>query len=441
MTIITRFAPSPTGYLHVGNVRTALVNWLFTKKIGGKFILRIDDTDRERSKAEYVDGIKRDLEWLGLHWDEIYFQSERTELHDAAKNKLIESGRLYPCYESQEELEVKKKSLLARNLPPIYDRSSLKLTPEQKQEFAAKGIKPHYRFFINEEMIEWTDGIRGALHFDPKNIADPVLVRADGTMTYAIASVVDDVDLKITHIIRGEDHLSNSAVHVQMFKAFDAQPPSFSHLSLLKGKDAEISKRLGGFEIAALRDMGYHPMAILSFLSKLGSSDPIEFRATHEELIKDFDISKYGKSPAIYDETELERVNAKLLNSSSHEYVKPFLKHEIDSKFWDIVKSDLNNFNDLDVWLDICNKEIKTEGIDIEFTKAASMLLPKTNWDESTWDVWMKAVKEATGRNGKNLFMPIRQALTGMDHGPELKVLIHLLGYEKTYARLQGLSL
>lgn len=438
MTVITRFAPSPTGHLHVGNIRTALVNWLYTRNKGGKFILRIDDTDRERSKQEYVDGIKRDLEWLGLGWDEIQFQSKRMDLHEEAKNKLIESGRLYPCYESQEELEVKKKSLLARNLPPIYDRSALKLTSEQKQEFAAKGIKPHYRFLINEEMIEWTDGIRGALHFDPKHIADPVLVRADGTMTYAIASVADDIDLKITEIIRGEDHLSNSAVHVQMFKALGATPPSFAHLSLLKGKDAEISKRLGGFEIAALRDLGYHPMAILSFLAKLGSSDPIEFRPTHDELIHDFNISKYGKAPANYDETELERVNAKLIHNSSFQYVKPYLKHEIDEKFWDIVKTDLTNFNDLGIWWDVCTKEINPEGVELDFTKAAAELLPKTNWDNNTWDNWMKAVKDATGRSGKNLFMPIRQALTGMDHGPELKVLIHLLGYDKTYSRLQG---
>jgi glutamyl-tRNA synthetase len=435
MSVITRFAPSPTGYLHVGNVRTCLINWLYSRANGGKFILRIDDTDTERSKSEYVDAIKEDLEWLGLYWDETFFQSDRVEKYEDAKNRYIKSGRLYPCYESQEELEVKKKTLLSRNLPPIYDRAALNLTEEEK----GKLTDPHYRFFIENKPIEWNDGIRGHLHFEAKNISDPILVRTSGLMTYAIASVVDDIDYGITHIIRGEDHISNSAVHIQMFEALSAKPPEFAHLASLKTKDGKISKRLGGFDIRSLREAGIQPIAVLSFLAKLGSSDPVEYRVSIEELISEFSLKKFGKAPANYDYVELERVNEKLIHHLPFEKAKAFFKNDrIDELFWNSVKLNLTKLNEVDVWWNICKESLKPQITDLDFTREVCALLPEGSWDNNTWNTWVEAIKAKTGRKGKDLFMPIRLALTGMDNGPELKNLLPILGRDKTVARLNG---
>lgn len=436
--IITRFAPSPTGYLHVGNVRTALVNYLFTKANGGKFILRIDDTDRERSKDEYVEGIKQDLTWLGLEWDEIFYQSKRMEKYEAAKEKMIASGRLYPCYESHEELEVKKKTLLSRNLPPIYDRSALKLTEAEKKKFEEQGIKPHWRFKLEGDVIEWEDGVRGRIHFETKHISDPVVIRADGTMTYMIATVVDDIDLKISQIIRGEDHISNSAVHIQMFEALGATPPHFAHLSLLKSKEGEMSKRVGGFDIRALRESGIHPMAILSMLAKMGTSDPIEFKEDLQTLVKEFALSKFGKATANYDLAEVERVNSKLLHHISFAQIKPYLTEEIDESFWLLARGNLKNINEIADWWKICRKELAPIIEDKELLELSATLLPTGNWDQETWNTWINAVKEKSGKGGKALFMPIRLALTGMDNGPELKYLLPHIGYEKAKKRLTG---
>jgi glutamyl-tRNA synthetase len=436
--IITRFAPSPTGYLHVGNIRTALINWLFARSQNGKFILRIDDTDRERSKQEYVDGILRDMEWLGLHWDEIHYQSKRIDLHEAAKNRMIESGRLYPCFESAEELEVKKKVALSRNLPPIYDRSALKLTSEERKEVSSK-INPHYRFLMDESSIDWVDGVKGAIHFDPKNISDPVLVRADGTMTYMIASVADDIDLKITDIIRGEDHITNSAIHTQMFAALGAKAPSFSHLALIKSKDGEISKRLGGFDVASLREAGIHPLAISSFLAKIGTSSPVEFRRNLDELVHEFSLSIFSKAPTTYNITELERLNTKLTHSLSHAEAKPYMSDLISEEFWNRVRPNLEQIRDAEVWWKICSDAFVPKIVDPEFTIKAASLLPKeSNWNENTWNIWVEKIKSATGRAGKELFMPIRLALTGEEHGPELKNLLPILGRDKVITRLGG---
>jgi len=438
MSLITRFAPSPTGYLHVGNIRTAFIGWLFARANNGKFILRIDDTDLERSKPEFVDAIKEDLEWLGLTWDAIYFQSQRMDMYEEAKKKMIASGRLYQCFETPEELELKKKSLLSRNMPPIYDRSALKLTAEQKAELTAKGTKSHWRFLMDDKEIAWHDGIRGDIRFDPKKINDPILIRADGSMTYMIATVVDDIDLAITDIIRGEDHITNSAVHIQMFEALGAKPPKFAHLSLLKSKDGGISKRSGGFDIRSLREAGIHPLAILSFLAKMGSSDQIEYRKTHAELIADFALTKFSKATATYDIVELERLNTKLTHSLEYEEVKASLPAQVDKVFWDKVRNNLNTVREVNDWWRICNEHITPIISDANFTKAASELLPMGEWDINTWNHWVTEVKAKTNRNGKELFMPIRLALTAMEHGPELKTLLPLLGREKAYARLHG---
>lgn len=436
--VITRFAPSPTGLLHVGNARTALINWLFAKANGGKFILRIDDTDKERSRPEFEDAIKRDLEWLGLEWDEIYHQSKRLELYEDAKNQMIKNGRLYPCYETQEELEIKKKIALNRNLPPQYDRAALKLPAEEKAKFEARGVLPHYRFLLSEQPIGWEDGVRGTIHFDPKNIGDPVLVRGDGTMTYMIASVVDDIDFKITNIIRGEDHITNSAIHIQMFEALQAQPPNFAHLSLIKHSEGKISKRVGGFDIASLREMGIQPIALNSFLTKMGSSDPIEYRKSLSELIQEFSLKKFSKAPATYDLLDLERLNKKLIHNLTFSEAKASLPPQVDEQFWDTVKVNLNTIEEIQQWWTICNEKITPIIQDIEFTKEAAKYLPEGQWDDTTWDDWIKALKQATGRTGADLFMPLRKALTGMEHGPELKKLLPILGREKTVSRLKG---
>lgn len=439
MAVITRFAPSPTGYLHVGNIRTALVNWLYARNHNGKFILRIDDTDTERSKQEYVDGIMRDLEWLGLTWDAVYYQSKRMDMYEAAKEKMIKSGRLYDCYESTEELEVKKKTLLSRNLPPIYDRSALRLTVEQKKELSATK-RPHWRFMLNEKPIKWNDGVRGEMSFDPKNMSDPILVRENGTMTYMIASVVDDIDLEITDIIRGEDHITNSAVHIQMFEALGSPLiPHFSHLSRIRSKEGEISKRYGGFDVASLRETGIQPLTILSFLAKLGTSDPIECFKTHDELIKSFDIGKFSKAPSTYDVTDLERLNTKLVHSLSFAEIKDQLKNSaIDEHFWLQVRANLKTVADVEVWWNICKENVTPEIMDKDFNSKLMEILPPEPWSEETFNVWVNEAKNKLNKSGQDLYMPIRLSLTALKHGPELKKLLPLLGRDKVIGRLQG---
>jgi glutamyl-tRNA synthetase len=440
MTIITRFAPSPTGLLHVGNVRTALINYLYARANKGKFILRIDDTDKERSTKDFEYAIKEDLEWLGLEWDEEYHQSDRTDLYEAAKEKMIESGRLYPCYETQEELEVKKKIALSRNLPPIYDRSGLSINEGMKENFKEKGMNPHYRFLMSKEHISWNDIIRGNINFDPKNISDPVLVKADGNMTYMIASVVDDIDLNITHIIRGEDHITNSAVHAQMFDALSAKSPNFGHLSLIRSEDGKISKRSGGFDISNLRDAGLHPMSIISYLAKIGSSDPIEYRKNLSEIIKEFNLNKFSKSSATYDIEDLERINTKLTHNLTFEEAKiqTSFPDYIEKSFWDQIRPNLKKSSDIVDWWKICNENIRADlsGADQQFVSIASNYLPETEWGDTTWNEWIEKLKSQTDRKGKELFMPIRKALTGMEYGPELKALLPILGKKKTKERL-----
>ena len=442
MNVITRFAPSPTGFLHIGNIRTALVNWLFARSHGGKFILRIDDTDTERSEDKYIDAIKRDLNWLGLDWDEIFFQSKRFDKYETAKKKLIDSGRLYPCYETQEELALKKKNLLNKNLPPLYDRTSLKLTASQKKNLEKQGIKPYWRFLIDNTDINWLDSIKGAMHFASAKLSDPVLIRADGTMTYTLASVLDDIEFGITDIIRGEDHLSNSAVQLQIFAALNVKAPNLAHLSLLSSKEQEISKRLGGFDIASLRNASIEPMAINSFLTKIGTSDPIHPYHTMQELLQDFSLSKFCKSPSNYDQVELERLNNKLIHTMPYEIARQRFQIEklpnVSKRFWDIAKFNINNIKEIELWVDICHNVLEPVDMDYSITKQAASVLPQEPWDFGTWQCWISEVKKVTHRSGKDLFIPIRRALTGSDSGPELRGLLLLLGYNKTFNRLHG---
>jgi glutamyl-tRNA synthetase len=440
---ITRFAPSPTGLLHIGNSRTAIIAWLVIKSLGGKFILRIDDTDKSRSKSQYEDAIKRDLEWLGLFWDETFRQSERMELYLEAKNKLIASGRLYPCYESQEELDIKRKNLMKRGLPPIYDRAALKLTDREKSQLESAGHRPHWRFLLNCGDIEWHDLIRGKMHFKAENITDPILFKEDGSMTYTLASVVDDIEANITHVVRGEDHLSNSATHIEIFKALGSKTiPQMAHLSLLTSKTGEISKRIGGFDIEGLRNKGIEPMAINSFLAKIGTSDPIECYFQLSELVKSFDIGKFSKAPINYDIEELEKFNSKLIHHMPFNLVSDRLKSLgmdlAEEKFWEAMHGNINTIPEAKLWYNVCYGSIeKKEILDKELISIARDLLPSIEpWDQSIWDIWINKIKEKTSNRGKALFLPLRAALTGEESGPEMKLLVELMGRDKVLERL-----
>lgn len=431
MKTITRFAPSPTGLLHVGNVRTALINYLYARKTGGEFTLRIDDTDLERSKDEYAQAIKEDLTWLGLTWDSTFKQSERFDRYHEVRDQLLAMGRLYPCFETGEELDTKRKFQMKRGAPPIYDRASLKLTEEEKQKFITDGRKPHYRFKLLEEDIEWNDLIRGPQKFNGAYLSDPILFREDGSMIYMLCSVVDDGDKATTHIMRGEDHVTNTAIQIQIAKALGYKLPEFAHMALLKGKDAEMSKRTGGFDIRGLREQGIEPQAILSLLAKMGTSDAVDLK-TFDELVAEFDFGKFGRAAAIYDPEDLKRLTHKAIAQLTYEDVKD--RVTVDADFWNAVKPNLNTVEEVTEWQHICGDDLAPVIEDAEFLKTAAGLLPE-NLDFSEW---MNKVKEATGKKGKDLFMPIRLALTAREHGPELKVVLPLIGRDKILKRLLG---
>ncbi len=439
-----RFAPSPTGYLHIGNVRTALINWLFAKQQGGQFILRMDDTDPERSKDAYEQAICEDLTWLGLTWDEMTRQKERLDAYEAAKQRLVDAGRLYPCYETAQEIEVKRKMLLGRGKPPIYDRAALQLSDADKQKLEAEGRTPHWRFLLNDTTVVWDDLVRGPQKFEGRHMSDPVLIREDGSPTYMLPSCVDDIAMGITHILRGEDHVNNTAIQMQLFEALDGTLPQFGHTSLLKTKEGGMSKRTGGFDIQSLRAEGIEPQAITSLLARLGTSEPVEPRLSTEELAQHFSLSQFGKNPANYDKAELERLNAKIVSQLSYDDVKDRLALNVPEaearQFWETVRPNLTNVSQAAEWWTLCHQPV-TPAIDQEdtdFAEQAAALLPNGQWDDTTWDAWISTLKTETGRKGKGLFMPIRKALTGMEHGPELKNMLPLIGRERAMQRLQG---
>ncbi|MCH2037134.1 MAG: glutamate--tRNA ligase [Rickettsiales bacterium] len=440
--VFTRFAPSPTGLLHVGNVRTALINWLYTKAHNGTFLLRFDDTDKERSKQEYVDAIQRDLKWLGIEWDLIEYQSKRLDRYDEVIEQLKKDNRLYPCFETAEELEFKRKIQLGKGVPPIYDRAALKLTDEKIEQLMNEGKNPHWRFKLEHSTITWNDKVRGTISFEGKNLSDPILIRECGNPTYMLPSAVDDSDMNITHIVRGEDHISNTAIQIQLLEAIGATIPEFAHVSLIKTQDDKISKRTGGFDIASLREQHIQPLAILSMFAKLGSSDPVELFDDVNDLIKSFDIHKYSKSQANYDFEELNRLNIKLLQSSAFEEVQSLFNQMdadyIDEQFWLSVRCNINSLAEVKDWWEICKETITPIIEDSDFSKQAAELLPEGNWDENTWSEWISKVKQHTDRKGKSLFMPIRKALTARESGPELKQVLPLIGREKAYKRLEG---
>lgn len=444
---ITRFAPSPTGYLHVGNLRTALVAWLCAKAPAnngeGKFILRIDDTDTERSKKEYENAIVEDLAWAGITWEEMKRQSGRIEHYERAKQHLIESKRLYKCFETQEELELRRKVLIGRGLPPIYGREALKLTEAEITRLESEGKRPHWRFKLDHSKdINWSDGVRGNMHFQTSKLSDPILIREDGTLTYSLASVVDDIDFGITDIIRGEDHISNSAIHIQLFEALGAKAPNFGHISLLKTKTSGISKRDGGFSVKDLREKGVFPMPLVSYLTTLGSSEDIHLMKNIEEVLQNFSLSKFSKASCNYSEENLMRLNTYYLHNLPYSQVKGKLESmniNISENFWLSIRRNINDLSDVAGWVSICSHKVEPVITDAEYCAEIAELLPKA-LDENAWDVWINSIKAKTNRSGAKLFLPIRMALTGRKDGPELKKMLQFIGKEKIISRLKGIA-
>ena len=438
MTALVRFAPSPTGRIHIGNARTAILNWLMALKTGGQFVLRYDDTDTARSTQEFADGIAADVAWLGIRPARVEWQSKRFGRYDEVANRLRAEGRLYACYETADELDRKRKRQEARKLPPVYDRAALKLTDEERAKLEAEGRKPHWRFKLDGRVVEWNDLVRGPQHIDTSSLSDPVLVREDGTYLYTLPSVIDDIDFGITHVIRGEDHVVNTAVQIEITEALGAKPPTYAHHSLLIGSDGKgLSKRLGSLSVASMRDGGLEPMAVVSHAALLGTSDKIHPCADYAELVEGFALDKLSRAPARFDEAELLNLNAKLLHHMPWDAVKNRLPDDSEA-FWLAVRGNIEKLSDVEVWRNVVSGSITpvVAPEDAEFIATAKGLLPPLPWDGTTWKTWTEAVKAATGRKGKSLFMPLRLALTGLDHGPELAQLLPLIGRETAVVRL-----
>ncbi|MEN3974652.1 glutamate--tRNA ligase [Emcibacter sp. SYSU 3D8] len=436
MSVRLRFAPSPTGFLHVGNVRTALVNFLFARQQGGIFMLRFDDTDPERSTDAFADAIEEDLRWLGLKWNTSSHQSHRQDAYDDAIARLKESGRLYPCWDTPQELELRRKVLLSRGKPPVYERGALALTQAQKDGYAAQGRAPHWRFRLNQRPVTWQDGVRGEVTFDTATLSDPVLVREDGSLLYTLPSCVDDLDHHVTHVFRGEDHVTNTAVQVELFEALGGAPPQFAHFALLTGAGGEgLSKRAGSLAIRDLRGQGLEPMAINSLLARIGTSDPIEPFTDLAPLVYGFDVTKFGRSAARFDPHELEVLNARIVHQLHYANVAARIPG-VSEELWEAVRPNLTRVSDALDWLKVAEGPMQPVIEDAEFLRQAAELLPPLPWGEEAWGEWTGAVKQATGRKGRALFHPLRLALTGREQGPEMKLLLPLIGPKRTRERL-----
>ena len=439
---ITRFAPSPSGLLHVGNVRTALLNYLVSKKDNGHFILRIDDTDTERSKDKFINNIKQDLNWLGLNYDQYYQQSERIKLYDEAFELLKNKELVYPCFETPDELDKKRKRLIARRMPPVYDRAALKHTKDEIDSFLESGKKPHWRFKLSNKKITFDDLIRGEVNVDLAAQSDPVLKREDGDYLYNLPSVVDDIEMNITHIIRGEDHITNSGIQIEIFNALDSGIPIFGHNSLLVSESGEpFSKRNSAASINQLREDGIDPNAINSLNASIGSSVDIEAYNSLNLLAQKFEITSLGRAPARYSNDQLYKLNSELLSNYDFEKIISLLgddKGSFNIEFWDCIKQNISNISEVLEWIRIIDDPININtDIDYEYLNIAQDILPNEPWNTETWDQWILKIKEKTQRKGKDLFMPIRLALTGKTKGPELNKLILLMGYNKVMERLK----
>ncbi|GAA4031579.1 glutamate--tRNA ligase [Sphingomonas rosea] len=434
MTVVTRFAPSPTGRLHVGNIRTALHNFLFAAKHGGRFLLRIDDTDRERSTAEAEAAIHADLAWLGLAPDAVFRQSDRFDLYEREFERLRAAGRIYACYETPEELDLRRKVLLGRGLPPVYERPAQENAP-------VEGRSPHWRFRLDHDSpIGWDDLIRGEQKFDPRLISDPVIRRADGSWLYLLPSVIDDIDLGVTHVVRGEDHVSNSAVQLQMFAALGADPPQFAHEALLVAAEGKLSKRLGAVGVGEMQEEGLEPMALLSLLARLGTSQPVEPIGHLPELAATFDFDHFGRAPAHFDMEQVGQLNARLLHQHDYAGVATRLPDWVDADRWLALRSALTRLSDIDQWHEVVAGDIPVPSLSEEdrtFVAAAAGAANSTDWTADPWHALTNALKAETGRKGRALFHPLRKAITGQDSGPEMGPLVRLLGKERVVRRLE----
>ena len=438
-----RFAPSPTGNLHVGNARTALVNYLFCRSISGEMMLRIDDTDEERSSEEYEENIKSDLNWLGIYWETTARQSTRIKNYNDALKKLFENGRAYRCYETQEELSLKRKAQLMSGKPPVYDRQGLNLEENDHKQYKKDGKSPHWRFKLLDEEVTWNDLIRGHCTYDMKALSDPVIMREDGRPIYTLASVVDDIDHKITHIIRGEDHVTNSAAQIQLFNALGNEAPFLGHLSLISGSDGEgLSKRLGSLSLGELKREGLESNALSSLLARLGTSDPIVFFKDVGDLIESFDLDKFSRNTAKFDINDLYLMNKKSIQSMNYdEASKRFNLIGLDEpgeEFWNTVSGNLNNFIETKIWWEVVFGEIDPLIDNQDLIGVATDTFPSESLDNETWSTWCKKISSQSEFKGKELFITLRKAITGYEYGPELSKLLPLIGKEKILSRLSG---
>ncbi|MGQ0558540.1 MAG: glutamate--tRNA ligase [Sphingosinicella sp.] len=441
MSVVTRFAPSPTGRLHVGNIRTALHNWLWARQQGGRFLLRIDDTDRERSREEFVEAIRDDLGWLGLEPDDEARQSQRFETYEAALARLAEAGRAYPAYETAQELELKRKVLLGRGKPPVYDRAALRLSEVERARLESEGRKPHWRFKLDHHApIEWRDLIRGEQHIDPARISDPVIRREDGSWLYMLPSVVDDIAMGITHVMRGEDHVTNTGLQLQMHAALGGPAPAFAHEALLTGGDGKLSKRLGSLGVAEIREAGIEPIALLAKLARIGTSLPVEPVADMEPLMAGFDFATFGRAPARFDMQELADLNARTVHQLPFDAVQERLPSGLKEADWLAIRPNLRNVAEAADWWDVLHGHVAAPSLpeDREFLDAAAAVAESLDWTEPPWPQLVDRLKSDTGRAGRALFQPLRRALTGRDSGPEMAVLLPLIGRDEAAARLRA---
>jgi glutamyl-tRNA synthetase len=439
MTVVTRFAPSPTGRLHVGNLRTALHNWLLAKKSGGRFLLRIDDTDAERSREEHVAAIRQDLAWLGLEPDGEERQSARLALYEDAFERLRAAGRVYPAYETAQELELKRKILLGRGLPPLYDRAALALSDEELAAKDAAGERPHWRFKLDRgEPIEWDDGIRGRQHFEAAQLSDPVIRRADGSWLYMLPSAVDDIAMGVTDVLRGEDHVSNTALQLQMFTALGATPPRFAHEALLVGSEGKLSKRLGSLGCDAFRERGIEPAALVALLARLGTSLPVEPIADRAALVESFDLATFGRAPARFDDAELERINAAIVHQLDYAEVASRLPEGMTREGWEAIRPNLAHVGEARDWWRVVTGPIDAPDLSDEDRAYVAQAAEALTWGDDPWHATTAALKEATGRKGKALFLPLRLAITGRASGPDMAALLPLIGEEEARRRLRA---
>ena len=441
MTVTTRFAPSPTGRLHVGNIRTALHNWMFARANGGRFILRIDDTDAARSEERFVEAIRADLDWLGMTPDGEERQSARFALYEARFAALVASGHVYPAYESAQELDLKRKIAAGRGLPPIYDRAALALSDEQKSAFEREGVAPHWRFKLDHDApIAWDDLIRGPQHFEARTMSDPVIRRADGSWLYMLPSAIDDADMGISHVVRGEDHVSNTALQLQMFDALGVAPPRFAHEALLTGAEGKLSKRLGSLGADHFREIGIEPHAIRALLARIGTSDPVEPIADAAPLIATFDFARFGRAPARFDEAELSQVNARILHALPYAAVADRLPAGMDARAWEAVRPNLVTLADAADWWGVIEGPVAidtaTDDAERAYLDQAHAAAAAIDWSNDPWHALTGRLKTDTGRKGKALFLPLRRALTGRGHGPDMAALLPLIGRERALARL-----